>query len=209
MMRITILAVAALFVIGACKSKSDQQQIAERSPQPLAITQPDSVVPAAPDTVKDVTTTATPSKESEPQPATSTAEPETPKQDTPKDTTKAPPAPEQQLRNRRWKLVEFRGEAVVVTEDFAREPYITLGLHNNKLTGSGGCNRFGCKYTLAGNKITLDQFAATKKACSGVMDLERKFLADLETVSSYDVQGDTMWLLKSGKRVMKFTAVYL
>jgi hypothetical protein len=41
------------------------------------------------------------------------------------------------------------------------------------------------------------------------MLVEEPFLRELEQVSTYKVEGDTMWLIKDGKRIMKFAALYL
>lgn len=211
MMRIFLSVVIITIALNACKSKTDEQRIVERTPQREIPVTPDTTrkveapvaeTKIAPDTSKPVPPATQQKTEEKPKPETPA-----PKEQ-PADTAK-PQSPAQQIRNKRWKLVEFHGEQVVVTPDFDREPYITLALHSNKLTGSGGCNRFGCKYALDGDKIKLDQFAATKKTCKNVMDLERGFLRDLETATSFEVQGDTLWLLKNGKRQMKFNAVYL
>lgn len=126
----------------------------------------------------------------------------------------APPTPPRNqsdpLKNKRWKLVELRGELIEVTDDFRSDPYITLSAHSNKMTGSGGCNRFGCKYDLQGDKITFNGFAATKVLCKEAMSVEEPFLRELAVVTGFVMDGeDRMWLLRDGKRVMKFEALYL
>ncbi len=114
------------------------------------------------------------------------------------------------LKNKRWKLVQLKGELIEVTDDFRSEPYITLSAYSNKMTGSGGCNRFGCKYDLRGDKISFNGFAATKVMCKDAMQVEDPFLRELALVTSYTMDGeDRMWLLHDGKRVMQFEAVYV
>ena len=189
-MRLLLFIFMALFLIGCGnKSKSDQERIAERTPQATAPASPEIV---APDTGRRI-------QEEAPQ------QPPTEIQEAPKST--APVV--NPLINKRWKLVELLGEPVVVTEGFAGDPYLTFALRNPKLTGSGGCNRFGCKYSLDGERIKLSGFAATKKLCKDAMLVEEPFLRELALISTYKVDGDTMWLLKDGKRIMKFAALYL
>ena len=128
-MRLLLIVFLTLFMIGCGnKSKSDQERSAERTPQTTAPASPEIVAPD----------TATRVQEEAPQ------QPPTEIQETPKST--APVV--NPLINKRRKRVEPLGEAVVVTEGFAGDPYLTFALRNPKLTGSGGCNRFGCKYSL-------------------------------------------------------------
>ncbi|MGE0006511.1 MAG: YbaY family lipoprotein [Parvibaculaceae bacterium] len=51
---------------------------------------------------------------------------------------------------------------------------------DGKVTGSGGCNGFGGKAAITGDKISFGPLAATRKACPpAIMDQEDKFLAAL------------------------------
>jgi heat shock protein HslJ len=59
-------------------------------------------------------------------------------------------------------------------------------------SGSGGCNRFTTKATIAGSKITFKPAAATRMMCArAVMDQEQKFLSALERARSYTLEADT------------------
>lgn len=178
--------VLIVFVLLGCgdKSKSNQERIAERNPQTTAPVKPDTIAPT-------------------PEEITKQPPPEI------KEAPKAAPRVENPLINKRWKLIELLGDAVVVTENFTGDPYVTFALRSSKMTGSGGCNRFGCKYSLNGDKVSLSGFAATKKRCKDAMPVEEAFLRELALINSYWVDGDTMWLMKDGKRVMKFAALYL
>lgn len=114
------------------------------------------------------------------------------------------------LKNKRWKLVRMNGAPIDVTEDFKSDPYITFSAHTDRLTGSGGCNRFGCKYTQDGSKIGLHGFASTKMKCQEAMDVEKPFLDGLASVNGFVMDGeDKLWLTQDGKRVMEFVALYL
>lgn len=133
----------------------------------------------------------------------------TPPPDAPKP-KRQPGRDDSPIKNKRWKLVLLNGEAIRVTDKFTGDPYITLGLHSEKVTGSGGCNRFGGKYTLNGNKISFSGFAATKMMCEDAMTVETPFLKGLETVDGFIMDGeDHMWLTSGGNRIMRFKALYL
>lgn len=116
---------------------------------------------------------------------------------------------ESPILNKRWKLIELGGKSVKVTDAFKSEPYFTLGLHANKVHGSGGCNRFGGIYELEGEKLTFSGLVATKMLCEDAMNVEEPFLLELKTVNGYQIKGDALWLLHNGKQVMKFEAVYV
>jgi heat shock protein HslJ len=116
-MKLWPLVLIALVLLGCGdKSKSDQERIAERTPQTTAPAIPDTITPAPEEIAK--------------QPPTE-----------PKEAPKSTAPPVNPLINKRWKLIELLGEPVVVTEGFAGDPYVTFALRNSKLTGSGGCNR--------------------------------------------------------------------
>ncbi|MCB1060530.1 MAG: META domain-containing protein [Calditrichaeota bacterium] len=114
------------------------------------------------------------------------------------------------IKNKRWKLVRLNGQRVEVSSDFRSDPYISFSAMTDKMTGSGGCNRFGCKYKLDGPKISFNGFASTKVLCQNAMEIEKPFLQGLTTVDGYSLEGeDKLWLTEGGKRVMEFEAVYL
>ncbi|MCB9357588.1 MAG: META domain-containing protein [Calditrichaeota bacterium] len=112
------------------------------------------------------------------------------------------------LLNKRWKLVLLNGDAVVVSDKFKSEPYITLSVHSERVHGSGGCNRFGAKYRLEDQKVSFAEFRQTDFRCPDVIQLEKSYLNSLKKVTGYELVGeDTLWLTIGGKRAMKFEAV--
>ncbi len=169
----------------ACNKKADppKETVTQVAPQKPA--------PVAKDSVAEV----------KPPPPTETSEPIQP------ELKKVKPS-ESPIKNKRWKLLEMDGERVEVTEAFKGEPHIILSLQTNKIHGSGGCNRFGGTYTLDGDKLTFGGIASTKIYCEEAMQVEEPFIRGLSTANGYRVNGDAMWLLRDGKPVMKFEAVY-
>jgi hypothetical protein len=67
-----------------------------------------------------------------------------------------------------WKLVEFNGEPAKNFDD-ERETYLQLTIDENRLKGSGGCNRFIGSYELKGETHRLEKSALP--GCSVPMPL--------------------------------------
>lgn len=62
---------------------------------------------------------------------------------------------------------------------------------DGKVAGSTGCNGFGGKATVTGDKISFGPLAATEKACTpAVMDQEAKFLAALNDARRWMVDDE-------------------
>lgn len=183
-MRHTFLIICALLLV-ACNKKTDPPK------ETATHVTPQNPVPVEKDTIAEVN----------PTPPPETAKPIVPE-------LKKPKPSESPIKNKRWKLLEMDGEKVEITEAFKGEPHIILSLQTNKIHGSGGCNRFGGTYTLAGDNLTFGGIAATKINCEEVMQVEEPFIRGLTTVNGYRVNGDAMWLLRDGKQIMKFEAVY-
>ncbi len=76
-----------------------------------------------------------------------------------------------------------------VTADFGSD---------GKLTGSAGCNTYEATYTADRGTITIDQPAATEKACAdppGIMEQEQAYLSALPLAVKYRVEGSKLSLL--------------
>jgi heat shock protein HslJ len=189
-----------------CNKKPEQTQVATPKPAPAEQAPETSAlkIDSSSATNKPVTAES-PKPNSTEKPAsatTETAEPVAPEMRKPKLT-------ESPIKNKRWKLIELEGEKVEVTEDFSGDPYFTLSLHTDKIHGSGGCNRFGGKYSLEGEKLTISRLVATKKRCENVTTIETSFISNLEQTDGYKIAGDALSLQHGGKTIMKFEAVYV
>ncbi len=63
------------------------------------------------------------------------------------------------------------------------------------LSGNAGCNDYSASYQTTGQNIKIGPTAATSKFCAspdGVMDQETQYLAALETVATYRIDGNKM-----------------
>lgn len=89
----------------------------------------------------------------------------------------------------------LRGAFVVIEVDGApvapaSAPSVVFG-EDGRVTGDGGCNRFGGAFEQLGETIRLGPLMSSRRACEGpVMDLERRLLASLEAARSVAVEAD-------------------
>lgn len=91
-----------------------------------------------------------------------------------------------------WRLISMAGiepgvpsQDVMLTADFA----------GDRLSGSGGCNRFIGRYQATGNQLSISPLASTERACEGfLMDQEFRYLTALQGAQRYEIdpQGNLM-----------------
>jgi heat shock protein HslJ len=103
----------------------------------------------------------------------------------------------ERLENTYWRLVRLGGEPVQV-EPNQREPHIILRTHDQRVSGSGGCNRLLGGYRIDGDRITFGKFAATLMACPAGMDQEQAFLGALGQAARWRVVGSHLELFDAG-----------
>lgn len=105
------------------------------------------------------------------------------------------------LRGVEWKLVELEGQALAAA-DKARAPNLTFSATDERVSGSGGCNRLSGRYTLDGDKLSFGPLAGTMMACIAGMDQEKRFLQALAKVRSHRVAGGYLELLDGAGAVI-------
>ena len=98
------------------------------------------------------------------------------------------PRADSPLRNTYWKLVRLEGEPVPVAEKQA-EPHLILAADEQRVSGSGGCNRMMGSFELDGDKLSFGRMASTMMACVNGMEVEQRFLRSLEEVQRYRIEG--------------------
>jgi heat shock protein HslJ len=80
---------------------------------------------------------------------------------------------------------------------------------DGNLSGSAGCNNYTATYELNGDQMSIGPAAATRKFCgeTGVMEQEAAYLAALDKVASYQIEGEILTLFDaSGTRYLIYTA---
>jgi heat shock protein HslJ len=75
------------------------------------------------------------------------------------------------------------------------------------VAGSAGCNRFTASYTVDGDTLEISSAAGTNMACPPPADrVEREFLAALERVASWQLDGGELVLADAdGKELLRFS----
>ena len=75
--------------------------------------------------------------------------------------------------------------------------HITFSSKDNKVYGNAGCNNFSGTYEVEeGFRLELSKLISTKMACPD-MSIETEFLAILEKVDNYSINGTKMTLNKA------------
>ena len=113
------------------------------------------------------------------------------------------------LENTYWKLTHL-GDTPVIVAVGQQEPHLTLNSLNGRAGGSGGCNRFGGRYKLDGDRLSFDPMAMTMMACPENMETENGFLGALKAVRGWRITGQQLDLQDgAGKVVARFEARHM
>lgn len=93
------------------------------------------------------------------------------------------------------------GEWVLAGETGRHAP--SLRFDAGRVAGSGGCNRFGGTYQLAGDVLSFSPLAATRMACPAeIMTREQEFFAMLGRVRGLSFTGDGLELKDAEGQVL-------
>jgi heat shock protein HslJ/uncharacterized protein YraI len=72
---------------------------------------------------------------------------------------------------------------------------ITATFQQGQISGSGGCNTYNGSFTIFGADITIGALTVTNQSCDqAVMDQETFYLARLQVVDRYEIQGSQLQL---------------
>ncbi len=96
-----------------------------------------------------------------------------------------------------WVLAELAGLPSVKSGLSGEAPTLMFDQLQSRVSGFAGCNRYFGTFRLSENGgIHFSNIGSTKMACDD-MEVERKFLAALESVDRLEITGDTLMLSKS------------
>ena len=105
-----------------------------------------------------------------------------------------------------WTLVELDGAPVEVGPDEI-QPTIALDLEESRVSGSGGVNRLTGTFALSESELRFGPLATTRMAGpESAMQREHSFLAALERVTSYELDGTALTLLADDDAVARLSA---
>jgi heat shock protein HslJ len=85
----------------------------------------------------------------------------------------------------------------------------TLGFEGDTAAGNASCNQYFGSYELDGSSITFGPLASTEMFCAdpGVMEQEAAYLAALQSVDSWAIDGETLMLSSSGAAVLELVPI--
>lgn len=107
-----------------------------------------------------------------------------------------------------WNLDSYVNSAGTLV-DVLPNTQVTLTFQGGSVGGSAGCNSYGGTCTLSGSALTVGPLAVTEMYCTdpGVMEQEGDYLAALNSVVRYRIEGRTLVLINAdGREVLIFTA---
>lgn len=115
------------------------------------------------------------------------------------------PSGAEALGNHRWVLTELDGQPVA---DTARRNAASLQFFTkeNRVAGSGGCNRITGSYERSGKDgLKFSRMASTRMACPGP-DLETPFLRALDQVDGFSIAQGVLTLRQGQTVLARFQA---
>ncbi len=102
-----------------------------------------------------------------------------------------------------WRLTELNGKSVAAgTPGSTREASLTLHSKDQRVSGSGGCNRLMGSYKLDGNTLRFGLMAGTMMACPDSMETEKEFVETLPRVTGWRIADAHLELLDAGGAVL-------
>ncbi len=114
-----------------------------------------------------------------------------------------------ELLNTYWKLTRV-GDGPVIFGRQQREPHMVLHAQENRLSGSGGCNRLVGGFEIDGREIAFAQMASTMMACPEEMNTEQAFSDALSRARTWRVIGSHLELYdEQGQMVARFEARHM
>lgn len=105
------------------------------------------------------------------------------------------------LKSTSWQLDTLAGMSIVPAGK-----NVTLEFNaNTKISGFGGCNKYGGSYKTSGKNISFINVYSTEMACDN-MQVESTFYAALKKADSYSISGGKLMLYERGAFLAGFRA---
>lgn len=111
-------------------------------------------------------------------------------------------ASKESLTSSGWELSSIGGKSATAV-DYPKGMPDAIFTSDNKISGNGGCNRYGGSYTLdAEGKLTISQLFSTKMFCQGVA--ENEYMKALERANRVKIEGSNLVLYYENEQVLIF-----
>src|SRR5215472_6740573 len=103
------------------------------------------------------------------------------------------------LEKTEWRLVWLGGTKI---ESGTPQQMAYIQLENQRVSGSGGCNRMTGGYELNGNNLKFTQMAMTRMACIHGSENEAHFVEALDKTNSWKIGGGMLSLMDADGHVL-------
>lgn len=104
-----------------------------------------------------------------------------------------------ELLDMNWVLTTLNGRPIEAgASRNQREASLVLHSRDQRVSGSGGCNRITGDYALSGSELTFGRMAGTMMACPEGMQTESEFLEALPRVAGWRLVGVHLELIDRG-----------
>ncbi|NNJ72334.1 MAG: META domain-containing protein [Enterobacterales bacterium] len=114
--------------------------------------------------------------------------------------TKTMHVPTEQLEQYIWQLQSLDGQKTIPGTT------VSLMIRGEKITGTGGANRYFAGWVYADSKLTISPIGATKRMMiepNGVMQQEQRYFELLQAAVSVEIEGQLLILINSdGQRLV-------
>ena len=108
------------------------------------------------------------------------------------------------LEDALWKLNRLN-DAPLALKPKQPVPHLTLNSLDHNVNGHSGCNLLTGHYRLDDTRLEFGKMATTRRACMPGMEIEQRFLAALERVKAWRLDGLKLELLDAnGKPIARF-----
>jgi heat shock protein HslJ len=104
------------------------------------------------------------------------------------------------LENSRWALIELNAQPLTIEN----KPYLVFAAKSMVVNGFGGCNQLAGSYEVSGQKIKLNNIAATRMFCQETMAIENSFLQSLQVINTYKIESQELLLLQDDTVIARF-----
>jgi len=78
----------------------------------------------------------------------------------------------------------------------------TIVFADNAVSGNSGCNRYGGKFTITGNKIKFGALMGTKMYCEDFMHIEKDFLDAMSKADYFKIDGNRLLLFDEANKLL-------
>ena len=113
------------------------------------------------------------------------------------------------LENTSWQLTDISGEKIITKNINGKETgIITLDIADDRISGSGGVNKYFGSYTVDDGIIKMSNVGSTKMmGPEDLMKVEEKYFSILQNVTSFEIWDSGILVLNSDTGSLTFKRV--